>query len=281
MERLRRRLSEAAAALGTLDEAVQYVSHSEIQRDSAILRLIYSYEAVWKACQRLLAERENIETGSASEVIRAARRLGWLSDEDADAAMQIGRDRNLAVHMYRGRIGDEIEERLAGHAAVLHRWLAAVRQRIDQTEEPVPSATYRLFEQAMTERRQILCEYDGYRRELCPIILGHSRGEEKALVYQFGGESRSGLPPGGEWKCLWLFKIGNVQLRDGPWHAGSRHSQEQKCVDIVDLDVNPDSPYRPKRRLASNAATKPRARRGKDSTARSKAARPTDRGTQR
>jgi uncharacterized protein YutE (UPF0331/DUF86 family) len=273
--RLRRRLSEAAAALTTLDEALEYVSRSEIQRDSAILRLIYSYEAVWKACQRLLTERENIETGSASEVIRAARRLGWLSDEDADAAMKIGRDRNLAVHMYRGQIGDEIEERLAGHAAVLHRWLAAVRQRIDQIEEPVPSATYRFFEQAMTERRQILCEYDGYRRELCPIILGHSRGEEKALAYQFAGESRSGLPPGGEWKCLWLFKISNVQLRDGPWHVGSRHSQKQTCVEIVDLDVNSQSPYNPKRQLPSTAPAKREARVGR----RGKVARSTTAGS--
>jgi hypothetical protein len=38
----------------------------------------------------------------------AARRVGWLSDEDAEAAMSIGDDRNLAVHMYPGRIGEEI-----------------------------------------------------------------------------------------------------------------------------------------------------------------------------
>lgn len=256
MARLGQRLSEAEAALATLDEAVESASRSEIERDSAILRLIYSFEAVWKACQRLLAERENIETGSANEVIRAARRLGWLSDEDADAAMKIGRDRNLAVHMYRGQIGSEIEARLAGHAGVLNRWLGAIRDLIETIEKPVASATYRLFAQAMAERRQILCEYDGYRRELCPIILGRSRGEEKALAYQFAGESRSGLPAGGEWKCLWLFKVSNVQLRDGAWHAGSRHRRRQSCVEIVDLDVNPDSPYNPKRRLPDSSEEK-------------------------
>jgi len=40
--------------------------------------------------------------------------------------MKIGRDRNLALHMYRGQIGAEIEERLAGHAAVLRRRLDAL-----------------------------------------------------------------------------------------------------------------------------------------------------------
>jgi hypothetical protein len=123
-----RRLAEAAAALVTLDEVTDRAGRSLIERDGAILRLIYTFEAVWKATQELLAESENIEVASPNAAIRAARRLGWLSDEDAQAAIRIGRDRNLAVHMYRGEIGAEIAERLAAHAAVLRRWLAAMRR---------------------------------------------------------------------------------------------------------------------------------------------------------
>jgi uncharacterized protein YutE (UPF0331/DUF86 family) len=127
--RLATRLVEAEAALATLDEAVGTEPRSLMERDSAILRLIYTFEAVWKACQQLLAEREDTEVASPSTSIRAARRLGWLSDEDAEAAMKIGRDRNLAVHMYRGQIGADIDERLSGHAAVLRRWLEALQKR--------------------------------------------------------------------------------------------------------------------------------------------------------
>ena len=112
----------------------------------------------------------------------------------------------------------------------------------------MPSATYDLFEQAMIGRKQVLCTYDGYFRELCPIILGHTDGEEVALTYQFAGESKKHLPPGGDWKCLRLLKVRNVELRDGPWHAGDSHTQRQQCVQDVDLDVNPASPYDPKRR---------------------------------
>jgi len=90
---------------------------------------------------------------------------------------------------------------------------------------------------------------NGYRRELCAVILGHSSGQEKALTFQFSGESKSGLPPGGEWRCLWLEKVGDVRLRDGPWFAGSSHTQPQGCVEAVDIDVNPSSPHSPKRRL--------------------------------
>ena len=129
MARLATRLTEAEAALATLDEVVGREPRSMMERDSAILRLIYTFEAVWKACQQLLAEREDTEVASPNTSIRAARRLGWLSDEDAEAAMKIGRDRNLAIHMYRGQIGAEINERLAAHAAVLRRWLEVLKNR--------------------------------------------------------------------------------------------------------------------------------------------------------
>ena len=249
MERLDRRLSEAAAALATLDELVGKDERSLVERDGAVLRLIYTYEAIWKACQKLLATLENISAGSPNATIRAARNLGWLSDEDARAAIKLGEERNLAVHMYRDRVGEQIEQHLAAHVALLHRWLEALRQRAVEIEGSGPSQTYQLFEQAMAERKQILCMYDAYERELCPVILGHTREEEKALTYQFGGESTGELRPGGQWKCLLLSKVSKTRLRDGPWHAGSRHSRTQTCVEIVDLDVNPKSPYSPKRRL--------------------------------
>jgi hypothetical protein len=116
------------------------------------------------------------------------------------------------------------------------------------TRDRVPSLIYDLFVQAIRGGKQILCLYDGYDRELCPHIIGHTKGQEVALAYQFGGRSRSGLPPGGEWRCLQLSKVHNAQVRDGPWHAGSSHTQPQLCVGTVDIDVNPLSPYHLRRR---------------------------------
>ncbi len=124
----------------------------------------------------------------------------------------------------------------------------------------MPSLNYGWFEQAIRMRQQIVCMYGGYLRELCPIILGHSQGQEKALTFQFGGQSKSGLPPHGEWRCLWLSKVGDVQLREGPWFVGSSHTRPQDCVEIVDLDVNPSSPYHPKRPIEL-ANRRPLARR--------------------
>jgi len=232
-----------------LDASLAEASHSSIARDSAILRLIYAYQAVWKASQRLLAERDDIEVGSPNDAVRAARRLGWLSDEDAEAAMMIGDDCTLALQVYQSQIGNEIKGRLSEHLALLRRWLLVLREKALDIEEFVPSDMYQLFEKAIVERKQILCEYEGYPREICSIILGHSQGEEKTLTYQFGGRGRSALPPGGQWKCLWLFKVRNARLRSGTWHSGDTHIRSQTCVEVVDLDINPDSPYNPKRRL--------------------------------
>lgn len=111
------------------------------------------------------------------------------------------------------------------------------------------SATYLLFERAMREGKQVACLYLNHERELCPILLGHSDGQEKALAFQVGGKSGSHLPPAGEWRCLFLSKAKSVRLRDGPLRAGASHTMPQGCVKEVDLDVNPDSPFNPKRRL--------------------------------
>lgn len=97
---------------------------------------------------------------------------------------------------------------------------------------------YRLFRQAILEEKQVVCVYGGHQRELCPHIIGHTKGEEKVLAFQFGGTSSTKLPPRGEWRCLVLANVTEASLRDGPWRAGSSHRQQQRCVEDIDLDVN-------------------------------------------
>jgi hypothetical protein len=111
------------------------------------------------------------------------------------------------------------------------------------------SRTYELFEKAMRTQKQVLCTYHGAPREVCPIILGHTKGAEQVLTWQFGGTNEDGLPIRGKWKCFKLAQLSDVRLRDGPWQAGDRHMTRQTCVEDVDLDINPDSPYNPRRKL--------------------------------
>ena len=47
-----------------------------------------------------------------------------------------------------------------------------------------------------------------------------------------------------------LHHVQSVTLREGPWRSGNSHQEFQVCVDDVDLDVNPDSPFHPRRKLS-------------------------------
>ena len=118
------------------------------------------------------------------------------------------------------------------------------------------SRTYELFAEAMAAKRPVVCMYQGHPRALCPIILGHSEGIEKALTWQFEGTGSKG-PVRGQWKCLSLAEVSSAEIVDGPWRSGLEHGQRQSCVKEVDLDVNPDSPYAPKRQLGDR---RPRSR---------------------
>ena len=118
----------------------------------------------------------------------------------------------------------------------------------------MPSAAYRLFEQAMEERRQVACVYQDLPRELCPIVLGWTDGREKVLAYQVGGQSSRPLTtPDSRWRCMFLADVSAPVLQDGPWLSGARHRTQQSCVRDVDLDVNPASPFSPRHRLGWQA----------------------------
>src|SRR5262249_33300560 len=104
---------------------------------------------------------------------------------------------------------------------------------------PMPSPTYKLIVEAMAERKHLLCTYDGFARELCVHLLGNNKaGQESVLAFQFAGAAKEGLPRDGKWKCLVVEKMSNVRLREGPWHGGESHARQQRCVAVVDYDVN-------------------------------------------
>ena len=98
------------------------------------------------------------------------------------------------------------------------------------------SSTYALVRNAILRERQVVCNYEGRPRELCPHIIGTNKaGEEVVLAWQFAGESSGKLP---QWRCLRLAHIRDARARDGHWHEGRSHKVTQKCVTEIDLDIN-------------------------------------------
>lgn len=88
--------------------------------------------------------------------------------------------------------------------------------------------------------------YQGYPREVCPVILGHKGSRERLLAYQFAGAGSRG-PVRGEWKCFDLAEVEDAETRSGRWHSGAKHRAPQSCVDDVFIDVNTDVADQPGR----------------------------------
>lgn len=99
------------------------------------------------------------------------------------------------------------------------------------------SKTYEVFREAILTKRQITCVYRGLPRQVCPHTLGYTGGHEQALTFQFAGESSSGLPPGGEWRCMIIEEVSGAAIKDGPWYTANTHGRPQTCVKQVDVEA--------------------------------------------
>lgn len=102
--------------------------------------------------------------------------------------------------------------------------------------------TYALLERAILQREQVVATYEGERREFCPHALGTKGRRRQVLAYQFGGESRSGLPPQGEWRCFSVDLLDNAATRPGPWHTAPNLFNPQTCLDDIAVVVQPAPP---------------------------------------
>jgi predicted DNA-binding transcriptional regulator YafY len=101
---------------------------------------------------------------------------------------------------------------------------------------------YALLEHAILNRLQVVATYEGEVREFCPHALGTKGQRHHVLAYQFGGASRSGLPPAGEWRCFEVDRLANASTRPGPWHTAPNLFNPQSCLDVIDLVVQPLPP---------------------------------------
>jgi TrkA domain protein len=96
---------------------------------------------------------------------------------------------------------------------------------------------YSVIRQAIVDKRPMRAHYDGGLREFCPHAIGTKDGQTRAFVFQYGGYSRRGLPPGGGWRCLPVDRLTEVSTHDGPWYTGTEVADVQPCIDQIDLQV--------------------------------------------
>jgi hypothetical protein len=84
---------------------------------------------------------------------------------------------------------------------------------------------------AIHQKLIITATYQGYQRIMCPHVIGYKKGVLNALFFQFAGGSKSGLAPGGQWRCVHVDELSGVSSAPGPWHTADNHTRPAPCVD--------------------------------------------------
>jgi hypothetical protein len=110
------------------------------------------------------------------------------------------------------------------------------------TDRQTPEEIYDVIRQAVLARDIVALDYHGSVREMCPHVLGKTKGSPYALMYQFAGETKGGLKPDGSpdnWRCIRINELSHVAVRksEGEWHTASNYSAMQNCVSEIDVRV--------------------------------------------
>lgn len=131
MERVKERLEIAQKALKTMEEIVGDKQPTAIQRDAAIQRFEYSFEAIWKTAKIYLRTFEGIESGSPKGTVRACFQVGIFDSDTSKSVLKMIDDRNLTVHTYNESLALAIYSRLESYAKLMKEWLANISERIE------------------------------------------------------------------------------------------------------------------------------------------------------
>ncbi|TGB03556.1 HI0074 family nucleotidyltransferase substrate-binding subunit [Halobacillus salinus] len=123
MERLQQRLEAAEKALNAFEKLATIKSPDDIERDAAIQRFEFSFEASWKAAKQYLYDVEGVDAGSPKAVIRSCREVKLFGDDETVLALEMVNDRNLTVHTYNEEVAIKIHKNLSRYYDLLKQWV--------------------------------------------------------------------------------------------------------------------------------------------------------------
>lgn len=109
--RWRQRFQNFSRAFGELDEAIQIVTPSRVERAGIIQFYEMSFGLSWKLMKDFL-EDEGYEVQSPRAAIKQAFQAGII--QNGEAWLKALKDRNLTVHTYDETTAMEVEQRIKG-----------------------------------------------------------------------------------------------------------------------------------------------------------------------
>ena len=96
-----------------------------------------------------------------------------------------------------------------------------------------------LIAQAIRKKRCLTGIHKGTERRFAPHAVGFTgEGVPAAFVFQYGGETTTALPQGGEWRCLHFEDLSHVSENGDRWRSPSNYSvARQTCLKQIALAV--------------------------------------------
>ncbi|SFL78407.1 HI0074 family nucleotidyltransferase substrate-binding subunit [Salibacterium qingdaonense] len=129
MERFHQRLISAEKAVSTFGQIAGLKEPSDIERDAAIQRFEYSFEACWKTAEQYLYDIEGLDIGSPKGVIRCCRDVKLFNDKETVTALNMVNDRNLTTHTYNESVAEKIYADIETYYHLLKQWVGRMNQR--------------------------------------------------------------------------------------------------------------------------------------------------------
>ena len=130
MELVKQKVNTARKALKTLQELLDKDRPSIVERDAAIQRFEYTFEAIWKAGKHFLREVEGIEIGSPKGVIRSFLQVGLLTEDQTALGLSMVDDRNLTSHTYNENLADQIYGQLGTYSHLMAKWVLSMEKAL-------------------------------------------------------------------------------------------------------------------------------------------------------
>ena len=92
---------------------------------------------------------------------------------------------------------------------------------------------------AIRDKQCLTGLYDGAVRHFAPHALGTAAdGAPAVFVFQYAGETTTGMPIGGEWRCFRLDGLSHLQINEHRWRSRSNYSlKRQTCLATVRIGL--------------------------------------------
>ena len=121
------KLTLALASLDQIINALKQITKNKnekeykIHRDSEIQRFEYCADLFWKYLKKYLQEKLSLkEVNGPRPVIRECFSMQLISEQEAEASLDMISDRNLTSHMYVEKVAEQISQKIPGHYQLMH-----------------------------------------------------------------------------------------------------------------------------------------------------------------